>query len=133
MESLAEKMDTREKIIATEDIPDSDWIAVVGLFDPLTVNQAQRIADVRTREPQRPLLAVVLPGENTLLSAEARAALVAGLRNVDAVVIANADQIVSRGLPLEHDPAAEQRRSTEFVEFVLARQQAKEVTAKSGQ
>ena len=117
-------MDTREKIFTAENIPAGDWLAVAGWFDPLTVEQAQRIARLRSLKPQSRLLAVVLPGESTLLSAEARAALIAGLRHVAAVVIANIETITARGFTLEHDPAAEQRRSAAFVQFILARQQA---------
>jgi hypothetical protein len=125
-------MDTRQKIITLEQVLRGDnWVAAAGTFDPLTLEQAERLAALAGREPGRKLLAVVEPGNRTLLSAEARAALVAGLRVVDAVVVATAQQVRARGLAIEEDPAGEQRRSSNFVEFVLARQRAKETGAQS--
>jgi hypothetical protein len=125
-------MDTREKIATVDSVmrfaKNGKWLAVAGRFDPLTLVQAQRIAAIS--QPDRKLLAVVLPAADTLLPAEARAALVAGLREVDAVVIANPNEIAQPGLPIDYDSGAEQKRSIEFVEFVLARQRT--VAAVSG-
>jgi hypothetical protein len=122
--SEPEVMDTREKIVSVEKINGKDWIGVAGLFDPVTLEQAERIAAVATRHPGSRLLAVVLPANGTLLSSEARAALVAGLSAVQAVVIAEPEAIRARGIEVEEDFAAEERRSKEFVQFVLARQRA---------
>jgi hypothetical protein len=118
-------MDTREKIVTVDEITGEKWVGIAGLFDPLTVEQAERIAAAAARMPDRKLLVVVTPGNGTLLSAEARAALVAGLREVQAVVIAELDAVRARGIELEEDTEGEARRSNEFVEFVRARQRSK--------
>ena len=99
-----------------------NWTVIVGLFDPLTVAQAQRISAMA--EPGRKILAVVLPERETLLAAEARAALVAGLRNVAAVVISDPAQISTGNAPVDQDDAAERNRSAEFIDFVILRQRA---------
>ncbi|MGA8029961.1 MAG: hypothetical protein WB992_22685 [Bryobacteraceae bacterium] len=82
-------VDTREKIVPPESthslFSDGDWVVVAGLFDPLTADQARRLAEHARNG--RKVLAVVLKGENTLLTAEARATLVASLREVDDVII----------------------------------------------
>jgi hypothetical protein len=118
-------MDTRKKIVTVDEITGEGWVGIAGLFDPLTVEQAERIAALVSRVPDRKLLAVITPASGTLLSAEARAALVAGLREVRAVVIAEPDTVRARGIEINEDQEGEARRSSEFVEFVLARQRSK--------
>jgi hypothetical protein len=124
-------MDTREKIIPSgsilELLASGEWSVVVGLFDPLTVVQARRLA--AWRKQGRKLLAIVLEAEDTLLEANARAALIAGLREVDAVAIAAPDgwrSLIPRDSRIEivEDEAQERARSEEFVQFVLRRQNA---------
>ncbi len=122
-------MDTRGKIKSLEDLhsalADSKWIVVVGFFDPLTAIQAARLAEAANRG--RKLLAVVLTASNSLLPADARAALVAAVRGVSTVVIADAAEWRS-AIPQTADVAilddleGEKRRSAEFVEFILERQ-----------
>jgi hypothetical protein len=113
-------VDTREKIVARDRLPAllaaGEWTTIAGYFDPMTAGQAKRIA--ASREPGRKLLVVVLENEEALLPASARAALVAGLRAVDAVVIAPAGE-----WPLA-DADAERARTAEFVRFILDRQGA---------
>ncbi len=53
------------------------WVVIAGLFDPLTALQAKRLSGFR--RAGRKLMAIVEPGENPLLNAEARAALIAAL------------------------------------------------------
>ena len=122
-------MDTREKIKKLSDLPhllQSDrWVILPGLFDPLTADQAERIS--KAKNGNRRVLAVIAPRLDALLTAEARAALVAGLRDVDAVVVADSAtlrQFIPNGVDISiiEDPAAEEARSAEFIEFVLARQ-----------
>lgn len=124
-------MDTREKIVSLKNVPallqTGEWAVVAGLFDPLTLAQAQRVA--ATAEAGRKILAVVIPDADTLLSAEARAALMAALRSVDAVVIANPEQIRAPGTRIHEDLLAERERSAEFVRFVLRRQKSADVPA----
>lgn len=115
-------MDSREKIVPEEKAREltaiGDWTLLPGLFDPLTAKQAKRIA--AAKQPGTQLLAIVQPSSQELLPAGARAALVAALRDVDAVVIASsADGF--QGQIIE-DPVGEEARSAEFVHFVLRRQ-----------
>lgn len=124
-------MDTRQKILSDHAMSDvlanGDWLAVVGFFDPLTATQARRLAELSRRG--RKLLAIVLDSRETLLSTDARAVLIAGLREVDAVVTAPPDlwrSLIPKGARVEtvEDEAGERARSAEFVEFVLRRQNA---------
>jgi hypothetical protein len=112
-------VDTRKKIVAIDCLPallaGGEWKVIAGLFDPMTAAQARRIA--RESEGGRKLLAVVLDEGETLLPAAARAALVAGLRAVDAVIIARAEQWAA---PLE-ELDGERARTAEFVRFVIDR------------
>lgn len=121
-------MDTREKIVPVRDVwprlAHGKWLAMVGLFDPLTVTLAKHVAE--SAAPGRNLLAVVLDADHTLLPAEARAALMASLRTVDLVTVAKSHEwraTVGSGRRIEilEDAEWERRRSTEFVELVLKR------------
>jgi hypothetical protein len=101
-----------------------EWLAVAGFFDPLTAEQARRIAAFETGG--RGLLAIVLDEPDTLLTAEARAALVAGLRTVRLVTVAKPGEwrgVIGQDARVEisEDDAGEQRRSAEFVRFVVER------------
>lgn len=112
-------MDTREKVVAIERLPavlnGSEWTILAGFFDPMTAEQANRIA--RRREPGRKLAVVVLESGESLLPATARAAMVAALRCVDAVAVATPEQVnVDR-----EEIAAERARTAEFVQFILDR------------
>ena len=121
-------MDTREKIVPLAELPSrmgpGKWLAVVGLFDPLTAVQASRLAELADG---RRLLAIVLDEPGTLLPADARAALIAALREVSVVSIAAPGEWESKlpGTPtvtVSYDPEAERARTAEFIEFVLNRQ-----------
>lgn len=116
-------MDTREKIVPLKDLRQrmaaGEWRAVSGLFDPLTAALAERLMKIGDGD----LAAIVLDEPGTLLTAEARAALIAGLRRVRLVSIARRDewrQAVGQIKAFE-DPA----HSGEFVQFVLDRQNRK--------
>ena len=114
-------MDTREKIVPLEELrgrmAGGEWRVIVGLFDPLTAGQAVRLADVANGSE---LAAIVLDEPGTLLTAEARAALVAGLRRVQLVSIARREEW--RGALGEAEIFEDPARSDEFVKFVLERQ-----------
>jgi hypothetical protein len=129
-------MDTREKIVEIDQLSDllsrGEWSIVSGLFDPLTLVQAQRIAAIAAGG--RKILAVVHPDENTLLTPEARAVLVAALREVDAVVVAEPQKLIMSYPDWSHfhadgDFEADRQRSADFIEFILRRQQSTEVPA----
>ena len=124
-------MDTRLKILSSDSVraalATGEWLAVAGLFDPVTVHQARHLANLRSAG--RKLLAVVLDGADTLLPAQARAALLAGLREVDAVVIAQPERwrsLIPENSQVEilEDAGAERARSADFVQLVMRRQNA---------
>ena len=95
-----------------------EWLAVVGLFDPLTALQATRVTEVSNGDGD--LAAIVLDEPDALLSADARAALVAGLRRVRLVSIARREEW--RGALGQAKVFEDPTHSDEFVKFVLERQ-----------
>lgn len=124
-------MDTREKIKKSEELPallsSGSWVVVVGYFDPLTLDQAQRLRDVSSKGKQ--LLAVVISKESSLLSARARAELLAALADVDAVLIPEAEEwrksVEGRAaITVIDDTAADSKRTEAFIQFVVARQRS---------
>ena len=124
-------MDTREKIIelsqTAQRFSDGKWIIVPALFDPLTATQAKRVAGLR--ENGSKLAAIVLDVSDTLLPAKARASLIAALRSVDLVIVAEPqrwrDAIpASANIKIVEDKPGEAARSAEFVQFVVARQKS---------
>ncbi len=127
-------MDTREKLIDLAAVPglleNGKWAVVTGLFDPLTLVQAERLAEAA--EDGRSLLVIIDPSSRALLSTYARAALVAALRQTKVVTIANPaewEPVLAR-FPQVHiyrDAAAERARSDAFAAFVLDRQRSAEV------
>jgi hypothetical protein len=129
------RLDTRNKIVPLAEVPallgTTPWLAVVGFFDPLTAIEAKRLAGLACG---RKLLAIVLESENALLSGEARAELVAALRDVHLVAIAKQEgwRFVTPNradLQIIEDPQGDKTRSAEFIQFVLDRQQSAAVSA----
>ena len=118
-------MDTREKIVSVEQLAArldrGPWLAVVGAFDPLTLAQAERLAQLSGNG--KAVLAVVEPGSGTLLPVEARAILVAALKSVRMVVVAEASALPP--VEIVRDDAGEKERSAAFVEHVKGRQIAR--------
>ncbi len=120
-------LDTRAKIAGLAELPDrvkdGQWTAIVGLFDPLTAQQAERIA--AHAQSGRNILAIVAVGENTLLSQEARAILIAALRQVQLVALVSdgwrASLLSLPNLLIDEDETAELNRSREFAAFILGR------------
>jgi hypothetical protein len=122
-------LDTREKIVelseAGKQVSTGKWTIVPGFFDPLTAVQARRISALN--ESGRKLAAIVLNTKQTLLSADARAALIAALRGVDLVAIAHDETWraafgFSKDVQIIEDPQGEATRSADFVQFVIRRQ-----------
>jgi hypothetical protein len=127
-------MDTREKIIAFDDVGSlltrGNWSIIIGLFDPLTLEQAKRLEQVAATGNK--VLAVIDPGENTLLPSDARACLVAALRSVAAITIVEPERarlllLKIPGAFVNDDEIAERKRSSDFVEFIRDRQKLSEV------
>jgi bifunctional ADP-heptose synthase (sugar kinase/adenylyltransferase) len=81
-------MDTRNKILTPEAAPHACTV-VTGTFDVLLSADARELEEIRASQPNHPLLVVVLPLQGPLLPQRARAELVAALRMVDYVVIAD--------------------------------------------
>ncbi len=107
-----------------------EWSVVIGFFDPLTLAQAERLSSIAGGG--RRLAVIVIPDNRALLSSHARATLIAALREVDAVTIAEPEQLdrICSELPnvrVHYDAEAERLRSAEFVEFVRQRQKSVEV------
>jgi hypothetical protein len=127
-------VDTREKIltvgVAAETLAGDGWVALTGQFDPLTAEQARRVTEAG--KDGRKVLAVVLRGseDGSLLSAEARAQLMAGLRAVAAVVVCTEAEWqalrsrVGAKTIIKEDSSGEAARSARFAEFVRERQGA---------
>ncbi len=118
-------MDTRQKIVSPDRlealVASGDWTVIAGAFDPMTAEQAQRIAQ---KANARPKLAVIVEtaARNYLLIPEARAILVAGLRCVDAVSIMEHSPAFLGEHPVERDEATERARTDAFIRFISDRQ-----------
>ena len=119
-------MDTREKIVSLTELPallgNAAWQAISGLFDPLTLTQAERIAAGGAN-----VVCIVDSGQGTLLDANARAALLAALRSVKLVVIASREEwkpVLANcaHVQIDHDEAADSARSANFANYILERQ-----------
>jgi bifunctional ADP-heptose synthase (sugar kinase/adenylyltransferase) len=121
-------LDTREKIVPLEELAahlgGSDWLGIVGMFDPLTLGHAERLNNATTNGKN--VLAVVEPGANSLLPAEARAVLVAALKSVKLVVVCEAAALPKlTQLAIITDADGERQRSLAFAEHVKERQGTK--------
>jgi hypothetical protein len=121
-------LDTRAKI---KNLPElrtlllrDAWVILAGEFDPLTAEAAEFIE--KTRLPGHSLLVVLRSNSDELLSADARAILLAGLRSVDAVFVANPQDWSVLTLQMGSLPVLEEAGSylkrCEFEGLVLARQ-----------
>jgi bifunctional ADP-heptose synthase (sugar kinase/adenylyltransferase) len=114
-------VDTRNKIIAAEAAEDiarqcraagKAVTLVTGFFDPLLAAQARRLEQVARTGGA--LFVAVQDPDRPLLSAQARAELVAGLRVVDYVILGGtvaADAVF-------HEEAADRRRTQELAQHV---------------
>ena len=86
-------MDTRSKILTSADSLPRPITLVAGYFDVLCAAHAREMQKVRDRTAGRPLVVVVLPCRGELLSQRARAELVAAIRVVDYVLIADNEEL----------------------------------------
>ena len=124
-------MDTRQKIVGLTEartrLAAGAWTVITGLFDPLTLAQAKRVHGAR--ENGRKLAAIVLGSEDALLSVDARATLIAALRDVDLVIRADGQEwraafSDASNIDLIEDLEGERARSAEFVRTILERQRS---------
>lgn len=97
------------------------WTVVAGTFDPLTAEQARRLA---SRAAPATKLAVVVEAaaHESLLTPEVRAILVAALRCVDAVTVVEHAPAFFGDVPVERDPAGEHARTQAFLKLLATRQ-----------
>lgn len=121
-------MNTREKIRPFEDLRPSltsdAWTVVAGHFDPVTAQVAEELQSLTSEG--RKLLVIVQQYKDELLTADARAILLAALRPVDAVMVetSNAWRHIAGGNPkarLVEDEAAHRARTQAFRKLVLSR------------
>jgi hypothetical protein len=110
------------------------WTVVVGRFDPMTCEAADALEALAA--PDRKLMVVVQADgqspEGELLSADARAVLVAALRPVDAVLVEDSDAWrhalgQNTNVRLVEDAGVENKREQSFRNLVLSRQNGTEV------
>jgi len=106
-------MDTRRKIVPLSALPPRCTI-VTGYFDVLLAADARALAAL-----PRPVAAIVLPLPGELLPQRARAELVAALRIIDYVVLADDGNVPAHAIHLEADQS---RRARELKEHVRRRQ-----------
>ena len=86
-------MDTRSKILTSADSLPRPITLVAGYFDVLRAAHAGEMQKVRNRTGSQPLVLVVLTCRGELLSQRARAELVAAIRVVDYVLIADNEEL----------------------------------------
>lgn len=115
-------MDTRIKIISNDEARAIQGAKIVsGYFDPVTSEHAERLRGLK--ESSRPLLILIGTPPDPILPAEARAQLVAALKCVDYVTIANGPH--PSGLtPHVQLEAEDTERLEKLIRHVHARQQA---------
>jgi len=118
-------MDTRSKILTAEAaraLP-GPLAVVTGYFDVLRAEHAREIQSIRERTGATSLLAVVLPFAGEVFDVCARARMVAALRMIDYVLIADeveADALLEalRPLTVIHTEAEDARRDAEIAERI---------------
>ena len=118
-------MDTRNKILSLAAAAglSEPLLLVTGIFDVLRSEHAAELAEVRNRTAGARLMVVVLSHPAGVLPAAARAELVAALRVVDYVVIADRDHVdalLHRLQPVEivRREAAEAGRTQRLIDNV---------------
>jgi bifunctional ADP-heptose synthase (sugar kinase/adenylyltransferase) len=125
-------VDTRNKIVTLEDAcalacSGRNAALVIGYFDVLVAAHVGELADVRSRTPDAVLVVALRTSENPVLSARARAEMVAALEMVDYVVSLEGGQTdtLLQAFPAErivHLEAAHEQRMRELIQHVHRRQ-----------
>jgi len=93
---------------------------VTGYFDPLLAAHAERLEEIRATADA--LMVLVTNPPEPILEAQARAALVAGIRAVDYVVLTEDDPASGElAQSAIHEEQADTSRLEELVELVRAR------------
>ena len=123
-------MDTRNKILTPEAaraLP-RPLAVVTGYFDVLRAEHARELDAVRRRSGAQTLLALVLPFPGEVFDIHARARMVAALRVVDYVLVADemeADALLETLRPraVIHLEADDARRNREIAERIRRQQE----------
>jgi len=122
-------MDTRSKILTPEAARAlaGPLTVVTGYFDVLRAEHARELAAIRDRSGGHALLALVLPFASEVFGICARARMVAALRVVYYVVVAdelNADALLEAMRPqtVIHLEADDARRNREIAEHIRRQQ-----------
>jgi len=113
-------LDTRTKIIDADHaarIAEAGATVVSGYFDPMIASHAERLATLK--RPAAPLLVLITTPPDPILSALARAQLVAGLSVVDYVCDAPGGLAPEFALEAEHAGLL-----TQLIDHVHTRQRA---------
>jgi bifunctional ADP-heptose synthase (sugar kinase/adenylyltransferase) len=114
-------MDTRTKIVSAAEalrLSMAGATVVSGIFDPMIAAHAERLAGLK--RPGSALLVLINKSSDEILPVEARAHLVAGLREVDHVAVVSPETPAAQiRLEGEHQKLREQ-----LVEHVHSRQGA---------
>ena len=108
-------MDTRNKIVTSLPEVAAPVVVVTGTFDVLRAEHARELEIARAGAAT--LVAVVLPSAAGLLSARERAEMVAALRLVDYVMIADNEPLVAAAKIVQLEPA-DTRRTLNLIEHV---------------
>jgi bifunctional ADP-heptose synthase (sugar kinase/adenylyltransferase) len=118
-------MDTRSKILTADAARAlaGPLAVVTGYFDVLRAEHARELEDIRRRTGARTLLALVLPFSGEVFDIRARARMVAALRVVDYVVIADRPEPDAflealRPQTVIHMEAEDARRNREIAERI---------------
>lgn len=124
-------MDTRSKILTAEAARAlaGPLAVVTGYFDVLRAEHARELEAIRLRSGARTLLALVLPFSGEVFDIHARARMVAALRVVDYVLVADelkAEALLEALRPqaVIHLEADDTRRNREIAERIRRRQDA---------
>jgi glycerol-3-phosphate cytidylyltransferase-like family protein len=124
-------MDTRTKILTADAAaqlqPERPLLLVSGYFDILRAEHARDLAEARERAGAHSVLVVVLPLSGETLPQAARAEMVAALRMVDYVFIAESERLESLAGSLQPVETvrleeADARRTRQLIEHVHRRQ-----------
>ena len=121
-------MDTRSKILTADAARAlaGPLVVITGYFDVLRAEHAREIEAIRSQAGACTLLALVLPYAGEVFDIHARARMVAALRMVDYVLVADeldADELVKSLRPqtVIHLEADDVRRNREIAERIRRR------------
>jgi len=122
-------MDTRSKILTVDALHAlaGPLTVVTGYFDVLRAEHARELESIRRETGAQTLVALVLPFAGEVFEIRARARMVAALRVVDYVVVA--DELDANALlealhsqTVIHKEADDARRNHEITEIIQRRQ-----------